>query len=79
YWSLDSSGTTRLSEEESDRRGLPRLRFSFLRAANCWHEYHYKALRDFFIAKGFEPESSDVTRLLGFPLAENELLGEEES
>ncbi|KAJ7694266.1 hypothetical protein B0H14DRAFT_3044194 [Mycena olivaceomarginata] len=66
YWSLDPTGNTRMTPDECDSLGLPRLKARF------WHEYHCDAIREFFEAKGFDPESRDVTRLLGLPLAETE-------
>ncbi|KAJ7448968.1 hypothetical protein FB451DRAFT_1567112 [Mycena latifolia] len=68
YWALDSAGTTRLSQEESDRIGLPRFRFGFQPWATLWEPYHYNAVREFHQAKGFDPYSLDVTRLLGLPV-----------
>ncbi|KAF7341589.1 hypothetical protein MSAN_02056000 [Mycena sanguinolenta] len=70
YWSLDSAGTNRLSPEECDSLGIPRLQFHVLKAANTWHEYHYAAIRDFFQAKGFDPYGYDVAKLLELPLVE---------
>jgi hypothetical protein len=72
YWSLDPSGSARLTQDECDAIGLPRLKFLFLPIARCWQEYHYNAIREFFEAKGFDPYSNDVTRLLGLSLAEME-------
>lgn len=70
YWSSDAAGTTRLSTEECDSLGIPRLLFSFLRGASCWYPYHYGAIREFIRGKGFDPYSYDVTRFLGFPMAD---------
>ncbi|KAF8147138.1 hypothetical protein K438DRAFT_1780231 [Mycena galopus ATCC 62051] len=72
YWSLDPSGNTRLTQDECDSIGLPRLRFLFLPTARFWHEYHYNAIREFYEGKGFDPYNHEVTRLLGLPLAEME-------
>ncbi|KAJ7364404.1 hypothetical protein DFH08DRAFT_930341 [Mycena albidolilacea] len=72
YWSLDSTGSSRMTQDECDLIGLPRLQFLFLPTARFWHEYHYNAICKFFEAKGFDAESQDVTRLLGLPLAEVE-------
>ncbi|KAJ7753305.1 hypothetical protein B0H14DRAFT_2979982 [Mycena olivaceomarginata] len=72
YWSLDPAGNTRMTEEECDSIGLPRLEFIFLPRANFWHEYHYHALHEFFEAKGINPYSDCVAQLLGLPLAEME-------
>jgi hypothetical protein len=72
YWSLDPTGNNRMTQDECDSLGLPRLQFKFFSTARFWHEYHYEAIREFFEAKGFDPHSQDVTRLLGLPLAELE-------
>ncbi|KAJ7687181.1 hypothetical protein B0H14DRAFT_2653979 [Mycena olivaceomarginata] len=40
--------------------------------ARFWHEYHYNAIREFYEAKGFGPNSDDVTRLLDLHLAQVE-------
>ncbi|KAJ7861818.1 hypothetical protein B0H14DRAFT_522764 [Mycena olivaceomarginata] len=72
YWSLDPTGSTRITPEECDSIGLPRLKFLFLLGARYWHKYQYNAIREFFEAKGFDPHNQDVTRLLGLPLAEME-------
>ncbi|KAF7369613.1 hypothetical protein MVEN_00292100 [Mycena venus] len=70
YWSLDPAGSIRMTEEECDSIGLPRLQFIFLPRANFWHEYHYHALHEVFEAKGLDPYSDCVAQLLGLPLAE---------
>ncbi|KAJ7807833.1 hypothetical protein B0H14DRAFT_2871845 [Mycena olivaceomarginata] len=76
YWSLDPAGNTRLSLEECDSLGIPRLRLYFTRAARCWREYHYNAICDFTRAKGFDPRTFDLCQSLGFPLAEMESSGQ---
>ncbi|KAJ7831023.1 hypothetical protein B0H14DRAFT_3872387 [Mycena olivaceomarginata] len=72
YWSLDPGGIPRLSTEECDSLGLPRLRFIFLLAGNFWHEYHYSAVREFLRVKGLDPYGHDLPHLLGLPLVEKE-------
>ncbi|KAJ7744123.1 hypothetical protein B0H16DRAFT_1463346 [Mycena metata] len=44
YWSLDPAGGTRLSQDQADAIGLPRLKVQFFPMANFWHEYHYNAV-----------------------------------
>ncbi|KAJ7112037.1 hypothetical protein C8R43DRAFT_1040973 [Mycena crocata] len=73
YWSLDSSGVTRLSQAMCDSLGIPRLQFVFFHGGNCWQPYHYNAIRDFFEEKGFDSYGPDVTHLLGLPIAEMDL------
>jgi hypothetical protein len=64
--------TFEADQDFSDTIGLPRLQFLFVPIARFWHEYHYNAIREFFEAKGFDPYSNEVTRLLGLSLAEME-------
>ncbi|KAJ7436333.1 hypothetical protein FB451DRAFT_1307514 [Mycena latifolia] len=72
YWSMDPTGTTRLSPEDSDTLGLPRFRFEFRAWGTFWELYHYNAVREFHQAKGFDPDSLDVTQLLGLPVVHTE-------
>ncbi|KAJ7268431.1 hypothetical protein C8J57DRAFT_1004447, partial [Mycena rebaudengoi] len=55
YWSSDPSGTSRLSQEQCDSLGIPRLEYVSMRGISSWHEYHYTAIRDFFQSRGFDP------------------------
>ncbi|KAJ7488411.1 hypothetical protein FB451DRAFT_1529779 [Mycena latifolia] len=73
YWSLDESGSTRLSQDECDNLGIPRLKFEYKCAASFWEPYHYNAIREFHQAKGFDPYGGDVTRHLGLHVLEQEL------
>lgn len=75
YWSSDPKGTARLTPEQGDSLGIPRLRFALLHAGNWWHKYQYNAIREYFKAKGFDPYRYDVTRSLGLPPPEMESLG----
>jgi len=67
YWSLDASGTCRLSTEECDFLGIPRLRVYPICGANYWHGYHYSAICEFARSKGVKPDSQDIAQLLGLP------------
>ncbi|KAJ7714609.1 hypothetical protein B0H16DRAFT_1807753 [Mycena metata] len=72
YWSLDPLGKTRLTQEESDSLGLPRLQFGFFTTAHFWHDYQYSALCAFWQARGLNPYSNDIAELLGSTLVEVE-------
>jgi hypothetical protein len=67
YWSLDAAGTGRLSCEECDSLGIPRLRVGPICGANYWHGYHYSAIREFARSKGIDLDSQDIAQLLGLP------------
>jgi hypothetical protein len=68
YWSVDPSGTERLSTEESQRLGFPSIQFTIDVQGFSWDASVYDGLRQFHQAKVFDPESQDVARYLGEPL-----------
>ncbi|KAJ7703546.1 hypothetical protein B0H17DRAFT_1127177 [Mycena rosella] len=72
HCSLDLSVNIKMTQDECDSIGLPRLRFPFFPTARFWHECHYNAIGEFAQAKDFDPYHNDLTRLLGLPLAEVE-------
>ncbi|KAJ6580626.1 hypothetical protein B0H19DRAFT_483050 [Mycena capillaripes] len=68
YWSLDASGTERLSMDEAMRLGFPSLKFTTEIRGLSWDASVYAGLRQFHRGKGFDPDSQDVARHLGLPL-----------
>ncbi|KAJ7082777.1 hypothetical protein C8R44DRAFT_753652 [Mycena epipterygia] len=67
YWSLDPSGIDRLSTEEADNLGFPIIELNTgIEGWSCDTNV-YAGLRQFHLAKGFDPESQDVVRHLGDP------------
>lgn len=70
YWSLDPSGAQCLSTEEATRLGFPSLRLNITVLGFHWDAGVYTGLRQFHRGKGFDPESQDVARHLGYPLCE---------
>ncbi|KAJ7767106.1 hypothetical protein B0H16DRAFT_350778 [Mycena metata] len=68
YWSLDSSGTNRLSADDARSAGFPS--FGLLTGVQVvsWDESVYEGTRQFHEAKGYDPYSQDVARHLGRPL-----------
>ncbi|KAJ6566408.1 hypothetical protein B0H19DRAFT_709979 [Mycena capillaripes] len=68
YWSLDPSGVERLSAEEATDFGFPSLELTTLINGLCWDTSVYAGIREFQRAKGFDSESQDVARHLGYPL-----------
>jgi len=68
YWSLDSSGTTRLSMEDAAHLGFPSIELSREITGRSWSARVYAGLRKFHEAKGFNPDSQDIARHLGQPL-----------
>ncbi|KAF7377037.1 hypothetical protein MSAN_00121800 [Mycena sanguinolenta] len=67
YWSLDPSGTDRLSPDDATRLGFPSFKLTTTAAGIYWDSSVYEGLRQFHQAKGFDPYSQDVARHLGYP------------
>ncbi|KAJ7509614.1 hypothetical protein B0H11DRAFT_1846685 [Mycena galericulata] len=67
YWSLDTSGIQELSVEEALSLGFPAPVLQVELFGVNLREYEYSALRQFHQAKGFDPDSPDVARHLGYP------------
>ncbi|KAJ7134154.1 hypothetical protein C8R46DRAFT_650706 [Mycena filopes] len=70
YWSLDPLGIVRLSTDEATHLGFPHIRRYTNIMYQCWDTSVYAGLRQFHAAKGFDPDSQDVARHLGYPLYE---------
>ncbi|KAJ7732281.1 hypothetical protein B0H16DRAFT_1427137, partial [Mycena metata] len=68
YWSLDPSGGNRLSAEEATQLGFPSLQLNTQVHGYSWDASVYAGLRQFHQAKGFNPDSQDIARHLGYPL-----------
>ncbi|KAJ7691561.1 hypothetical protein B0H17DRAFT_1062920 [Mycena rosella] len=65
YWSLDPSGAERLSVEDAANLGFPSIRRFMLIGGRLWDANVYAGLRQFHHAKGFNPESQDISRHSG--------------
>ncbi|KAJ6464474.1 hypothetical protein C8R45DRAFT_500359 [Mycena sanguinolenta] len=70
YWSLDPSGTDRLSMKAAKILGFPPIHFETSMFGSSWDHSVYKGLRRFHEGKGLDPESREVARGLGYPLYE---------
>ncbi|KAJ7315823.1 hypothetical protein DFH08DRAFT_654125, partial [Mycena albidolilacea] len=68
YWSFDPTGANPLSSKDAANCGLPYLQLSTDVCSRSWDASVYAGLRQFHQAKGFDPESLDITRYLGQPL-----------
>ncbi|KAF7353359.1 hypothetical protein MSAN_01524500 [Mycena sanguinolenta] len=70
YWSFDPSGTIRLSTEDARIFGFPIIHIETILHGHSWDRSVYEGLRRFHQGKGFDPESQDLARRLGYPLFE---------
>ncbi|KAF7337164.1 hypothetical protein MVEN_02154400 [Mycena venus] len=68
YWSLDPWGVDRLSMEEATQLGFPLIQQTTEVWGCHWDDRVYAGLRHFDQGKGFDPDSQDVARHLGYPL-----------
>ncbi|KAJ7810389.1 hypothetical protein B0H13DRAFT_2148367 [Mycena leptocephala] len=72
YWTFDPAGLDRLTHEAAEDIGLPTVEFSMDLSGWRWDERDYDVIRDFHIAKGFDPYSQDATIAMGYPLVDIE-------
>ncbi|KAJ7062245.1 hypothetical protein C8F01DRAFT_1284711 [Mycena amicta] len=70
YWSLDPMGANRMSAEEAEAAGFPRLCCTVAVEVCNWDDTVYIGLRTFHTGKGFDPSSQDLARHLGYQLYE---------
>ncbi|KAF7337262.1 Kinase-like protein [Mycena sanguinolenta] len=70
YWSLDPSGADRLSTEDAKSFGFPAIHIETVVHGLSWDHSIYKGLWRFHKGKGFDPNSREVARQLGYPLYE---------
>ncbi|KAJ7620238.1 hypothetical protein FB45DRAFT_871277 [Roridomyces roridus] len=68
FWSLDTTGGNRLSAEDAALVGFPGIELSSQAWLASWDATIYEGLGDFHRAKGFNPDSQDVARELGYSL-----------
>ncbi|KAJ6464548.1 hypothetical protein C8R45DRAFT_1024379 [Mycena sanguinolenta] len=70
YWSLDPSGAVPLSSEDAKTFGFPIIHIETLVKGYSWDDSVYQGLQQFHTGKGFDPDSQDMARDLGYPLFE---------
>ncbi|KAJ7064454.1 hypothetical protein C8F01DRAFT_768341 [Mycena amicta] len=70
YWSPDPLGRKRLSRDEAYTGGFPNLAISRDVGEFRWDASTYEEIRAVHVAKGFDPDSQDIARHLGYPLFE---------
>ncbi|KAJ7901302.1 hypothetical protein B0H13DRAFT_1622084 [Mycena leptocephala] len=72
YWAFDPAGLDRLTHETVEDFGLPTVEFSIELWGGKWDEDIYDMVRDFHVAKGFDPYSQDAAIAAGYPLIDIE-------
>ncbi|KAJ6464427.1 hypothetical protein C8R45DRAFT_499412 [Mycena sanguinolenta] len=70
YWSLDRSGSPRLSMEDARILRFPAIHIETILRGRSWDHSVYRGLRRFHEGKGLDPESRELARRLGYPLYE---------
>ncbi|KAK6996424.1 hypothetical protein R3P38DRAFT_2799737 [Favolaschia claudopus] len=79
YWSLDPYGIEELSTDDAFKLGFPIICMEKIVVhGRSWDDRVYADIRKIHQAKGFDPDSQDVARSLGFPLYKPCLNVEEE-
>jgi hypothetical protein len=72
YWGFDPAGLNRLTHDIAEDFGLPTVEFSISLMGGKWDERDYDMIRDFHVAKGFDPYSQDAAIAVGYPLIDIE-------
>ncbi|KAL0562981.1 hypothetical protein V5O48_019097, partial [Marasmius crinis-equi] len=69
YWSSDEDGQLRFSADKCNHLGLPvTLDLTFdKRYVYSWSNDVYKMMRQYQVARGFDPNTTDFARSLGYP------------
>ena len=82
FWSLDENGRSEMTEEECRRWGVPKLYLHvdfYQPRAVTWPSHVYDAIRDWQVARGFDPTTVDFAQSLGYPefdiIIDNETAG----
>ncbi|KAJ7104858.1 hypothetical protein C8R44DRAFT_715545 [Mycena epipterygia] len=70
YWSLDPAGGSRLRPEDASNLGFLSFTLTSEAQGYSWPENMYAALSRFHAGKGFDPNSQDIARHLGYPIFE---------
>ncbi|KAJ7111338.1 hypothetical protein C8R44DRAFT_799332 [Mycena epipterygia] len=70
YWALDELGAEPINAVQAELLGFPSFAFGVHATGHYWPSSAYEGLRDFHRGKGFNSESQDVARHLGYSLWE---------
>ncbi|KAF8215563.1 hypothetical protein K438DRAFT_2007919 [Mycena galopus ATCC 62051] len=70
YWAFDELGAEPLNPDQAEALGFPSFTFDMTVVGNHWSSSAYEGVREFHRGKGFDPESQDVARHLGYSLWE---------
>ncbi|KAF7368637.1 hypothetical protein MVEN_00187900 [Mycena venus] len=70
YWAFDELGAEPLDTDQAEALGFPSITFHMGVVGNHWPSSAYEGVREFHRRKGFDPESQDVAKHLGYSLWE---------
>ncbi|KAJ7625921.1 hypothetical protein FB45DRAFT_711945, partial [Roridomyces roridus] len=70
FWSLDPSGISPLTPQTAQRFGFPEVKQRREVWGRRWDTSVYEGLRRLHAANGFDPDSQDIAKHLGFTLME---------
>ncbi|KAJ7901341.1 hypothetical protein B0H13DRAFT_2515923 [Mycena leptocephala] len=68
YWAFDPAGLDRLTHDMAEDFGLTTVEFFMRVLGGSWDEHDYDMIRDFHVAKGFDPYTQDAAIAMGYPL-----------
>jgi hypothetical protein len=76
YWAFDPAGLDRLTHDVAEDFGLPTVEFWIHLKGGRWDGRDYDMVRDFHVAKGFNPYTQDAAIAMGYPLIDIEKMKE---
>jgi hypothetical protein len=72
YWAFDPAGLNQLTHDIAEDFGPPTVKFRIDLWGGKWDEHDYDMVRNFHIAKGFDPYTQDAAITMGYPLIDIE-------
>jgi hypothetical protein len=72
YWAFDPAGLNQLTHDVVEDFGLPTVEFLISLIGGKWDQHDYDMIRDFHVAKGFDPYTQDAAIAVGYPLIDVE-------
>ncbi|KAF9256449.1 hypothetical protein L218DRAFT_881672 [Marasmius fiardii PR-910] len=73
FWSFDAEGKSRISNRKRRYLGLPTRRLTYKHRVNhtvSWPTSTYKGIHQWQLSRGFDPNTTDFARFLGYPAFE---------
>jgi hypothetical protein len=68
FWSFSPDRKERLTESKAEELGVPKVLLQTLVYGQSWSKQQYNLIHEVQLAKGFNPETSELAKYLDYPL-----------